>query len=196
MNEAIVITIIIALTIIATPAIHFGLKARTKKEENNSPTFGKPEPIPNQNGSAPTFTPASQVGNQSNWERIDVVFGKVTVDGTEYTTYDAGEVYIHDKDGKKVIAFKVDGYGNEERTINYVRISEDLDKVNGVIYYIKHHAPTDYPLLEQWLNSQMYGGKYSREALEYKDCMVEIAKFNQLLASRKLRKSLGSYVVR
>lgn len=186
MTTTILVTIIICLTVIATPAVYLGFKERLKKQE---PTFGRPDII-----DAPEKKSKSKLKEvDDSWKRIDVVFGKVTVDDIEYTTFDAGEVLLYDRKDKPVIAFKVDGYGNEQRTINYIRVSDDVKTKDGVIYYVKH-SQQDYKLFMQWLDTQLYGGELAKEALAFKDCMEEIAKFNQLLASRKLRKSGGRYI--
>jgi hypothetical protein len=102
-------------------------------------------------------------------------------------------VLIYDKKKNPAICFKVDGYMNAQRSINYIKVSNHVDKADGVIFYVKHN-PADFALFQQWLDSQMYGGDYAREALRFKDLMAEIGKFNQLLASRKLRWKTGKYV--
>jgi hypothetical protein len=170
-------------------ALYLGLKSRGGKS-GTSPMFtsGKEKA----EGTA-SYTPASEVELADSFRWIDEVLGEVTVDGIQYRTFDAGEVYIYDKKKKPVIAFKVDGYMNAQRAINYIKISNDVEKEDGVIFYVKHN-PQDFQLFQQWLDKQMYGGDYAREALYFKDLMAEIGKFNQLLASRKLRWKSGRYI--
>lgn len=178
------------LASVASFAMYLGFKARASKSRSKT----KPKFTSAKEGTSKAeYTPASQAELVNAFKRIDEVFGEVTVDGIQYRTFDAGEVLIYDKKNRPVIAFKVDGYGNDQRSINYVKVSEHIDKVNGVIFYVKHN-PADHQLFSDWLNQQMYGGDYAREALHFKDLMTEIGKFNQLLASRKLRKTTGKYV--
>lgn len=168
-------------------ALYLGFKARASRS-TSQPKFTSAK----ESNHKAEYTPASEA-EIVGFQRIDEVLGKVTVDGVPYRTFDAGEVLIYDKKNRPVIAFKVDGYGNDQRSINYIKVSEHIDKVNGVIFYVKHN-PADLQLFTDWLNQQMYGGDYAREALHFKDLMTEVAKFNQLLASRKLRKTTGKYV--
>jgi hypothetical protein len=173
-------------------ALYFGFKARGKKT-STKPKFVSANDKPEESKKA-SHTQASKAEIvDTNFKRIDDVFGEVTVDGIRYQTFDAGEVLIYDKKNRPVISFKIDGYGNSQRTINWIKVSEHVDEIDGVIFYVKHNHQ-DFALFSNWLQQQMYGGDYAREALHFKDLMEEIGKFNQLLASRKLRKGTGQYV--
>lgn len=177
---------------VASFAIYLGFKSRTRNGKTKEPRFGAPSQATD---TTPEFTPASQAELVDDaFQRIDDVLGHITVDGIKYRTFDAGEVLIYDKNDRPVIAFKVDGYMNAQRTINYVKVSNHVEKVNGVIFHVKHN-PADHQLFSDWLNQQMYGGDYAREALYFKDLMTEIGKFNQLLASRKVGYKAGNKYV-
>lgn len=187
--------VFLAITIILTTAIiglYMGYRYRMRNVEGRStPKFTSPADNHNQ----PTYTPASEVELvEPTFKQIDEVFGLITVDGIEYKTFEAGEVLIYDEKKNPVICFKIDGYNNAQRTINWIKISEHVDKVDGVIFYVKHH-PADINLFDNWLNTQMYGGVYAKPALKFKDLMTEIGQFNQLLASHKIRKGTGQYKI-
>lgn len=168
------------------------LKNPTQPKKSSAPTFTSATQA-QQEKNTTTFTPASVEIITDTFRKIDDVFGEITVNGIVYTTFDAGEVLIYDKKQNPVVSFKVDGYGNEQRTINWIKVSKNVDKINGVIFYVKHNQ-NDFTLFNNWLNEQLYGGEYVREALKFQDLMEEIGKFNQLLASRKVRKGTGKYV--
>ena len=201
MTANIIVAIIFAFALVGIPAVHFGLKARKHKSMSiaNEPRFTSPE------STTPQFTSASKLRDMSTnvantpadnkWKRLDDVLGTITIDDIDYTTYEAGEVCIHDKHGRAVIAFKVDGYSNDQRTINYIRVSEDIDKKDGVIYYVKYNA-NDAELFNQWLNDQLYGkGVYTKEAQCFRECMEKVAVFNNLLATKTLRYRGGTFQV-
>lgn len=195
--------IIFAFALVGIPATHFGLKARKHKLMSaTEPVFTAPQS--QSKSGAPQFTSASQLRDMSTvvtspsnseWKRLDVVLGVITIDDIEYTTYEAGEVCIFDKQGRAVIAFKVDGYSNDQRSINYIRVSEDIDKKDGVIYYVKYNA-NDAELFNEWLNDQLYGkGQYMKEAQTFREQMEKVAVFNNLLSTKTLRFRGGRFVL-
>jgi len=203
MNEVSIVVLgiyafLTAILIVVLFAVYAGLKDRFSKRKNNSTPNRSPkfhahghieepeQPIERENEYA-------EPALEQSFRKLDKVFGTLIRDGEEYTTFNSGEVTISTADGVPVIAFTITGDVHRQREINRIRVSDDLSKYDGTVYYVRHNTQ-DLQNFTQWLDSQLYGGTYHDEALHFKDLMQEMAMFNQMIASRTIRYRGGQYL--
>lgn len=184
MTQGILIGVgLVAILAIALLVIVFGVyawirdKRKTTKIQEDVRSFDEPV----------------QTTQTSSFTRQDQVFGTLIVDGVEYTTFDEGEIFFYKQD-RAVISVKVSGYNNQQRSINYVRVGDDLESEEGNVFYVAHQQQHT-TLFNQWMDTQVsHNGELKREVLAVKDLMLELGKFNTMLSQRQIRKSGKQYV--
>lgn len=142
----------------------------------------------------PEPTVPSQL-NKVQFTRFDDCQGELVLEGEVFKTFDVGEVTIWDKHDKPVIAFTIGGYGNTPREIRIVKIADDLHDPSkqAVVFYTQYNND-DAVRFQAWLENEVYGGKYQREAVYFKELMYEMNRFNQLLQSKCVRTHGKNYV--
>lgn len=205
MSDPVTTTIILAVTILfASIAIGLGIFLGLR-ERNNKKTS---KPISKKYKAETVVHEVYPDGNPkiasiSNVEGLKEImsdvngdgFQTISVDGVEYIVYEEQKVIeFYNKKGNRVtMQIKIDGIGNQQRDVNWIKISKDMSKYDHHIFYVKHNRE-DLRLFDEFLQKQLYGGEFQEECMKFQDTMLEIARFNELLASRKVRKRNGRYV--
>lgn len=191
--------ILLALLIVILFAVYVGIRDRfakgDSKKSNRKPKFHAHGHIeePEQPIERESEHVHAEPAFQQTFRKLDKVFGLLTRDGEEYQTFNSGEVTISTASGVPVLAFTIVGDVHRQREINRIRISDDLRKYDGTVYYVRHNRQ-DLQNFTQWLDSQLYGGTYHDEALFFKDLMKDMDTFNQMLATRTIRYRGGQYL--
>lgn len=201
MNEVSIIVLgiyafLTALLIVVLFAVYAGIRDRFKKgtqKPSKAPKFHAHGHIEEPEQPIERESEVAEPMLEQTFRKLDKVFGLLTRDGEEYQTFNSGEVTISTADGVPVIAFTITGDVHRQREINRIRVSDDLSKYDGTVYYVRHNTQ-DLQNFTQWLNSQLYGGTYHDEALHFQDLMQEIATFNGMIASRTIRYRGGQYL--
>lgn len=189
---------LIACIIIAF-GVYFGLKARfAKSESKEKPQKYRAEEVVHER--YPNGNP--KVTSISNVEGLKEImsndngdgFNTVLVDEVEYIIYEEQRsiVFFNKKGNKKLIEVAVTGYANRQREVNWIRVFGENAPKEGFIFYMKHNIQ-DREAFKKLMDKHLYGGELQEAMLKLQDTMVEIARFNELLASGKVRKRGGRY---
>lgn len=126
------------------------------------------------------------------YERVDTVFGNIYIDGKRYTTFNPGQVTIWNENNIPVIRFNVIGSINTPRSISAIETSNNLEK-DDIIRYLVNRSEEDLRYFRQWLDDQLYGGKFQDSAQYFVDLLDELEMFNRLLNARIIQYSVGGF---
>jgi hypothetical protein len=188
--------------IIIALGIFFGLRARLSKESDNpvgthSQKYQAKEVIhevyPNGNVAVSSISNVEglkHLMSDDNGEGFETIM----VDDIEYIIYEELKtIDFYNKNGtQRLMQVKVDGYGNRQREINWIRVFMKGAPKEGYRFFVKHNAQ-DRQAFKKLLDEHLYGGELQEVALKFQDTCVEMARFNELIVSGKVRKRNGRY---
>ncbi|TKH47372.1 hypothetical protein FC698_15740 [Bacillus cereus] len=91
-----------------------------------------------------------------------------------------------------VIRFNVIGSINAPRSISAIETSNNLEK-DDIIRYLVNRSEEDLHYFRQWLDDQLFDGKFQDTPQYFLDLLDESEMFNRLLNARIIRYSSSGF---